>query len=115
MSKEGRNKVSLKKKVGHEEAVAILEDILKNFKSGNMVIQNGEDSLTLNPSGQISMEIKAKTKKLKNKLSMELSWKVEPIEVEDFNITESGPDDPEDETQEPKPDFGKARVIKKAE
>ena len=115
MSKEGRNKVSLKKKVGHEEAVAILEDILKSLKSGNMVIQNGEESITLNPSDKISMEIKAKTKKLKNKLSMELSWKVEPIEAEDFSITESGPDDPEAETQETKHEFGKARVIKKAE
>ncbi|WP_320174472.1 amphi-Trp domain-containing protein [Maridesulfovibrio sp.] len=120
MSKEGRNKVSLKKKVGHEEAVTILEDILKSFKSGNMVIQNGEDSITLNPSDKISMEIKAKTKKLKNKLSMELSWKVDPIEAEDFSITDAGETvDPEVEkpkkVQEPEPDSGKAKVIKKAE
>ena len=120
MGKEGKTKVSLKKKVGQEEAIAILEDILKSFKAGNMVIQNGEESVTLIPSDKISMEIKAKTKKLKNKLSMELSWKAVAIEAEDFSITDVGEtvepeaEKPED-VQETEPDSGKAKVIKKAE
>ncbi|WP_421903155.1 amphi-Trp domain-containing protein [Maridesulfovibrio sp.] len=120
MGKEGKAKVSLKKKVGQDEAIAILEDILKSFKAGNMVIQNGEESVTLIPSDEISMEIKAKTKKLKNKLSMELSWKAVPVEAENFSITDDEEKiDPEAEepegVQETKPDPNKAKVIKKAE
>ncbi|NDV28609.1 amphi-Trp domain-containing protein [Desulfovibrio sp. JC010] len=109
MGKEGKAKVSLKKTVGQEEAIAILEDILKSFKAGNMVIQNGEESVTLLPSDEINMEIKAKTKKLKNKLSMKLSWKAAPVEAESANQKT------EPENQAPESDSGKARVVKKAD
>ncbi|WP_321402195.1 amphi-Trp domain-containing protein [Maridesulfovibrio sp.] len=120
MGKEEKTKVSLKKKVGQEEAITILEDILKGFKAGNMIIQNGEESATLIPSDKINMEIKAKTNKRKNKLSIKLSWKDLPCEAEDFSITESGEKiDPEPEktgaeTKDAEPDYGKAVVIKKA-
>ena len=115
MGKEGKAKVSLKKKVGQEEAIAILEDILKNFKAGTMVFQNGEESVTLTLADKISLEIKAKTKKLKNKLSMELSWKTAPLETDDFSITESV-DEVESKPETSKTEISnKAKVIKKAE
>ncbi|WP_320006156.1 amphi-Trp domain-containing protein [Maridesulfovibrio sp.] len=115
MSKDGKAKVSLKKKVGHEEAVTILEDLLKGFKTGNMILQNGEESITLSTSDKISLEIKAKTKKLKNKLSIELSWKTDSLETDDFSITEAV-DEAETEQDASTADISnKAKVIKKAE
>ena len=122
MSKDEKSKVTLKKKVGQEEAIVILENILNSFKSGNMLIQNGDETVPLIPSDEINEEIKAKTKKLKNKLSMEFSWKATPVEVEveNFSVTEAGdneksaPDETAAEDQESKPEPGKARIIKKA-
>lgn len=115
MGKEGKAKVSLKKKVGQEEAIAILEEILTNFKAGNMVFQKDDESVTLIPSDEISMKIKAKTKKLKNTLSMELSWKTIPLETEDFSITESV-EEAETEPEASSTEISsKAKVIKKAE
>jgi len=120
MGKDGKAKVGLKKKkIGQEETIAILEDILRSFKAGKMVIQNDEESVTLTPSDGINIKIKAKTQKLKNKLSMELSWKTAPIEADDFTITE--PVDVTEAEMESEPETpvtdisNKAKVIKKAE
>ncbi len=68
------NKVELKQIQTSSEVITYLEGLLKGFKAGKIVIQQGDDFVSLVPAEQVEVEVEAKKKKNKEKFSLELSW-----------------------------------------
>lgn len=68
------NKVELKQIQTSSEVVTYLEGLLKGFKAGKIVIQQGDNFVSLVPAEQVEVEVEAKKKKNKEKFSIELSW-----------------------------------------
>lgn len=77
MEKE-KCKLEIEQYVETKEAIKYLEDLVKGLKSGTIVIQHGEESVTLTPPDMIELEVEAKQKKDKSKFVLELSWKSAP-------------------------------------
>ncbi len=82
MEKE-KCKVSFKQYVESKEALRYLEELVKGFKSGSIVIQQGEESVALTPPDMVELEVEAKQKKDKSKFVLELSWKTAPAVAEE--------------------------------
>lgn len=74
MSKSDKKEIHLEKEMGTTEVISYLEDIIRNLKDRNIVIEQGDVFISLMPTEVIDVEIKAKQKKRKAKLSLELSW-----------------------------------------
>jgi len=74
MSKQS---LSVEATMTYEAVVAFLEDFRKSFKERKVVVQKGEQFVTLTPLDAISVEIEAKVKKGKQSLGIELEWKEE--------------------------------------
>ena len=70
-----KNEIKVKTAMDMNTAKAVLDDLAKSFKEGTICIESGSEFVTLKPSDQISLEIKAAQKKGKEKLSVELSWR----------------------------------------
>lgn len=78
-----KNEVKIKRNMDAEAVGALLSDLVDSFRQGTVCIQEGPAFVTLNPTGEIEMEIAAAEKKGKQKIDIELSWK------------ESAPESPE--------------------
>ena len=74
MSRSDKKEIHLEKEMGTAEVISYLEDIIRNLKDRNVVIEQGDVFISLMPTEVIDVEIKAKQKKRKAKLSLELSW-----------------------------------------
>ncbi len=68
------NKVELKQIQKISEVITYLEGLLKGFKAGKIVVQQGDSFVSLVPAEQVEVEVEAKKKKNKEKFSIELSW-----------------------------------------
>lgn len=100
-----KKEVTVKGTLKPQVVATIIEDILDSFKKGKVVVQNGHDFVTLQPSDQISIELEAIQKKGKEKLVLEISWeqRVEPtLPDEGFKISSEEPvvEEPEEEPDE---------------
>lgn len=87
MSKDKKNKITVKQTLDHNGVVTYLEDLLKSFKAGQIIINSADESATLNPSDEINFELKAGSKKGKTKFSMKFSWRDEQAENDDLSIS----------------------------
>jgi amphi-Trp domain-containing protein len=76
--------MSDKKEVGYksvtswDDVVSYLEEILAGMKSGTVTIDTGRDRVELKAGPDVKLEIEATTKKDKNKLVVDLSWRTPP-------------------------------------
>ncbi len=68
------NKVELKQIQKISEAVTYLEGLLKGLKAGRIVVQHGDNFVSLVPAEQVQIDVSAKKKKDKEKFSLVLSW-----------------------------------------
>ncbi len=73
--KKEKKKVSVEQAMNYDETISFLEALLESFKARKVVVHGEEDCVTVVPSDEIQMEIKAKVKKDKVKMKMELSWR----------------------------------------
>lgn len=73
-----RKKVSVKQGMTYDETVSFLEALLESFKNKKVVVHGEEDSLSVVPADEIQVAIKARMKKDKVKLKMELAWQATP-------------------------------------
>ncbi len=90
-----KTKISVEQTMAYEDAVAYLEDILASFKSKKIVVQRGEEFLAMIPPETVDVELSAKMKKGKAKLSLELSWRDVAAEGETgVKISDSEPEIP---------------------
>lgn len=87
-----KREVSLKAKFEQSKVIAYLEDLVKSMKEGTICVQQGTDIVTLKPSNYIEVELEASIKKHKERLSLELCWRVEKDEEEpEFSISANEP------------------------
>jgi amphi-Trp domain-containing protein len=76
-----KNEITIKSKMETDAVATLLSDLVKSFKEGKVVVQKGNTFVTLNPSGQIEMNLEAAEKKGKQKIEISLNWK-ESLEIE---------------------------------
>jgi len=69
-----KNKIQNKAAMTLNEAISYLEELSRGFKEGKIVVQQGEEFITLLPPENIQVEVEAKQKHSKEKFSLELSW-----------------------------------------
>lgn len=84
-----KQKLQIKMSVGYDEAVAYMEDLLKSLKQGKVVLQKGEEFVSMTPSDQVFIEVGAKAKKDRKKFSFEISWT--ECDDSDMKITHNDP------------------------
>ena len=69
-----KNEVTAKGLMTSAAAIAVLEDLLASLKSGKVVVQSGDEFVTVKPTESIEIEIGAARKKGKEKVFFEMSW-----------------------------------------
>lgn len=61
----------------YAQAVQYLETIVSRMKAGKVTVAHGEQTLTLVPSEQVKVQLKARTKEEKESISIKMSWRKE--------------------------------------
>lgn len=69
-----KQKIEVKKNLEYTEAIAYMEALLQSLKAGTIVVQSGEDHITMTPAEHIGIKVEAKSKKGKQKFGLEISW-----------------------------------------
>ena len=79
-----------------DEIIEYLESLVSSFKAGKIVVQQGEQFVSMTPPEQVSVEVEAKQKEGKGKFSLELSWRhvEQPQEGEKITISSEEPEIP---------------------
>jgi amphi-Trp domain-containing protein len=101
-------KVSFRQSVESKEAVKLLGDLVKSLEAGKIVVEQGKEFITMDPAGNVDVEVEAKHKKNKAELSIELSWRIADAveEVDPLKISSKEPkkveEDKAPEEKEPK-------------
>ncbi|OGG99131.1 MAG: hypothetical protein A2600_04980 [Candidatus Lambdaproteobacteria bacterium RIFOXYD1_FULL_56_27] len=76
--KSFETKTRLKK----EAAVLYLEELIKSLKAGKLVVQEGEEFVSLTPAQDLELELEASAGKSKERIFVSLHWSTEPALVE---------------------------------
>jgi len=100
--KMAKKEVEFKGNLEQKQLVSYLEELIKSIKSGTVVVQHGAEHVALTPQDVMELEVEAKQKDNKEKLSLEISWKksVAAAEApETFKISSEAPEVPK--TEEP--------------
>ncbi|WP_158269609.1 amphi-Trp domain-containing protein [Desulfonatronum sp. SC1] len=69
-----KKEVKLKGVMDVDQVVTYLEDLATSLKEGKICVQQGEQFVTLCPDKMVDVEVKATSKKGKEKFEMELAW-----------------------------------------
>jgi amphi-Trp domain-containing protein len=89
------NKISLKQMMGTKDVVVYLEDLIKSFIAGKVVVQQGEKYVDLQTPEMVDIKVEAKVKKDKSKFSLELSWHTMSSETDEtVTISSKAPTKP---------------------
>ncbi|MFP4472668.1 MAG: amphi-Trp domain-containing protein [Candidatus Omnitrophota bacterium] len=65
-----------------EQMIAYLENLVKAYKSGKIVLEEDGKRIELQPPEQVAVEIKAKSSEQKGKFKLAFSWKSpDPSEI----------------------------------
>jgi amphi-Trp domain-containing protein len=75
-----KTKVSFRQAMESQDAVKLLGGLVESLKAGKIVVEQGEEFISMDPAGKVDVEIEAKQKKDKGELSIELSWKLAEAE-----------------------------------
>lgn len=91
MAKKSTTKkgISIEARLSLNDALAQIEELVKNFKAGVCTIQKGPEAIVIKPQQEVNFELKVTQKKDdKEKMSIELSWQRPPTPVtsDDFKI-----------------------------
>ncbi|MBF0100792.1 MAG: amphi-Trp domain-containing protein [Desulfobacterales bacterium] len=101
MSKKGKE-IEMEKEMQKSEVIDYLESIVDGLKLGKIVVQQGQEVVSLCPSDTLKVEVEAKQKKGKEKFSFKMEWKqlesISSAEENDVNISSQ---EPENNTMEP--------------
>ena len=74
MSKSDKKEIHFEREMRTAEVINYLELLIKSFKEGKIVVEQGDMLISLIPADVVAVEIEAKQKKRKAKLSLEVSW-----------------------------------------
>jgi amphi-Trp domain-containing protein len=92
-------KVSLKQSMDRNEAVGLLEDLVTSLKAGKIVVEQGKEFVSMNPTDKVDVVVEAKQKKQKGELTITLSWRIAEDEKEKVPLKISSKE-PEPEVME---------------
>ena len=81
-----KDKISVKGVRKLDEAAAYLEAFARSLRSGRILVEQGGESLTLCPPEALEVDVQARSKKGKQKFSLELCW-TESEHGEEMGIT----------------------------
>lgn len=82
-----RDKMEIRKVSELKEAVKYLEGFLVAMKKGDIKIEQDGSEMILKPAALVEIEVSAKSKKGKEKFSLEISWRTEQGPEEDMVIS----------------------------
>lgn len=94
-----KQKIGVKMNLPYAEAVSYLEDLLKSLKSGTVVVQSGDDHVTMKPGDNVTVEVEAKVKKGRQKFALEIEWAENG--PGDLTITDKEPEPAPESTSKP--------------
>ena len=77
-----------------EQAVSYLEELVRSLRKGVVYIRHGEDQIELTPGDALEIELEASAKKGKQKVSLELSWRLIPPASDEPGGLSIGASDP---------------------
>lgn len=66
--------------------IEYLKILTEGFENGELVFRNDREQILLNPEGMIQMEVKARKKEKKGKLSIKFYWKEQPVSDSDEDV-----------------------------
>ncbi|MBF0480789.1 MAG: amphi-Trp domain-containing protein [Desulfovibrionaceae bacterium] len=72
------SKVKLEGVMELREAIARIEAMSEGMKAGEVKLADDKETLVLHPARVVAVEFKAGQKKDKEKISLEISWKIVP-------------------------------------
>lgn len=86
--------ISVKGTMDFKSVATFLDDLVKSFKDKTVVVQRGDEFVTLKPADSIDIELEAVMKKGKQKLTLELAWReeIESQEEVSFRVTSREPE-----------------------
>ena len=77
----GKSGMEFKSTMDKEQVAVLLEDLARSIRKGTVCAQQDPEFLTLSPTDIIEVEFEAGQKKGKEKIGLELSWRLEmPVE-----------------------------------
>lgn len=87
-----KNKLSVTQQLAYTDAVSYLEALLESFKAGQIVVAADGEQVTLSPREHVEVTVEAKSKKDKQKFSLELGWSYPPaVQVPAVSISAEAP------------------------
>ncbi len=90
-----KSEIKIKTAANAETVIGILEDLVKSFKEGTVVLEKENEFVSLTPGNDFQVEIEAGRKKNKQKFSLELSWVLTESKEEnppEFKISSQEPE-----------------------
>jgi amphi-Trp domain-containing protein len=86
--------ISVKGTMDFQSVTNFLDDLVKSFKDKKVVVQRGDEFVSLVPTDSIDLELEAVMKKGKQKLTVELAWR-EEVQIEEevsFRVSSTEPE-----------------------
>jgi amphi-Trp domain-containing protein len=74
-----KKQIEVEKLMTREKVADFFRALTEGLRNGSIELRDDEDTLTISPPDIIAVEIGAKQKKDKFKLSMEVSWKCQAL------------------------------------
>lgn len=74
-----KRKIEIEELMTRDKVADFLRKVAEGLQYGSIELKDEEESLTLSPPDIISMEIGAKQKKDKSKITMEVSWRCQEV------------------------------------
>lgn len=64
-----------------DRVLAYLDELVASFRTGTVRVEKGHDAVVLTPAEVIDLDVKAKIKKDKQSLQLELSWATDALKI----------------------------------
>ena len=66
-----------------DKVLSYLEEVTASLRAGSLRVEKGVDSVVLTPADVLTLEVKAKVKKDKQSLQLELAWEGAKLKIGD--------------------------------
>lgn len=76
----GKNEIEIKSSLNLAQAAGYLRDLAACLEQGRVVLQRGDEFMELCPAQNLELELEGAAKKGRQKISLELSWRLGQVE-----------------------------------
>ena len=70
------SKLTFESRLAADEAFNYLSALIRGIQGGSVTLRQGDETLSLAPGGEVDIKVKAAHKGRKEKLEVELSWRL---------------------------------------